>query len=243
MQHDLEAVRHVDGSHVVVFSGAGLSAESGIPTFRDATADALWSRFDPMELASEAGFRRQPEVVRAWYHWRRTKVCESEPNPAHIALAASGYPQVTQNVDDLLERAGADPQKVHHLHGTILHDHCMDGCGCSVPFGGQKTQAPGICPECGAFLRPSVVWFGESLPMETWQRACQLCEQATCLIVVGTSGLVFPASELIEICIASGGTVLNVNPHESNVDARADVNLRAAASEMIPRVLKLLSTP
>lgn len=154
---------------VAVFSGAGLSAESGIATFRGHADDTLWSRYDPMELASPEGFAADPERVIAWYNWRRGKLAAARPNPAHVALAA--HPElveITQNVDDLLERAGVRDESVHHLHGTIGKDRCNAACGYEETVDLANAPPARACPRCAAPMRPAVVWFGEALPQSVW---------------------------------------------------------------------------
>jgi NAD-dependent deacetylase len=182
-----------------VFSGAGLSAESGIATFRGNDGDALWSQFNPMELASAAGFDDNPARVIDWYNWRRGRLANARPNAAHVALAQ--HPrlvQITQNVDDLLERAGVPASGVLHLHGTIGRDRCNGGCGYEEAVDLGEPPPLRRCPRCGAYLRPAVVWFGEALPPVVWQEAQQLCTALDCLVVVGTSATVYPAAGLIE---------------------------------------------
>ena len=223
----------------VVFSGAGLSAASGIPTFRGRTDHALWSRYDPLQLASLDGFRRDPDLVKAWYAWRRGLVAAARPNAAHRAIAGLDRAiLITQNVDDLQERAGVAPERVLHLHGSIMHDRCHAGCG----WFERAVEEPGPdgdprCPECGGVIRPAVVWFGEGLPRETWDRALSACAAADLLLVVGTSGSVQPAATLVEIASEAGAFVLNVNPEPTPIDSFSDATLNEPATEILPRLL------
>ena len=230
--------RFADARCPVVFSGAGLSAESGVPTFRGRTDHALWSRYDPQQLASVEGFAGSPDVVLAWYAWRRRLVMDARPNAAHEALARwRGATLVTQNVDDLQERAGTEPDRVLHLHGSIMQDRCHAACGWSNPVDPTSPHVGGSCPNCGARARPGVVWFGEALPQETWALATQACSGADLLLVVGTSGVVQPAASLVELAASAGAYVVNVNPERTPLDAISDTCLHAAATEVLPGLL------
>ncbi|MHC4948201.1 MAG: SIR2 family NAD-dependent protein deacylase [Planctomycetota bacterium] len=220
--------------HPVSFSGAGLSAESGIPTFRDASA-GLWAKHDPMQLASPQGFAEDPQLVLEWYAWRRQAVSGAEPNPAHHALAARpDIVHVTQNVDDLLERAGA--REVIHLHGTIMADRCHAACGYERPAAPAPLETD-TCPRCGAPLRPAVVWFGEMLPPAAWAAAERACTTCDVLLVVGTSAVVYPAAGLIGLAKSAGAKVVIVNTESSDASDLADVELLGPAGEIVPRVL------
>lgn len=206
---------------VVVFTGAGVSAESGIPTFRDALT-GLWENFDASRLATSQAFQTDPSLVWGWYEWRRLKVVQARPNPAHIAIAelAKHVPHltvVTQNVDDLHERAGS--QDVVHLHGSLHSPRCID---CSAPFlealptppmaeGGDRIDPP-HCRACGGLVRPGVVWFGEMLPQVEWATALEAAEGCDFLLSIGTSGVVYPAAELPLRALGRGATVVHVNP-------------------------------
>ena len=231
-----DARRILDGaSRIVSFSGAGLSAESGVPTFRDAQT-GLWAKYDPMRLASPQGFAEFPEVVTEWYASRRRKLADVQPNPAHAALSArDDLVHVTQNVDDLLERAGATD--VIHLHGTITRDHCESACGFeeAVDLADPPMMRP--CPKCGARMRPSVVWFGESLPPDAWEKAEQACATCEVLLVIGTSAVVYPAAGLIGLARSSGARVIVVNPEPSDASGLADVEINAPAGEAVPALL------
>ena len=225
---------------VAAFSGAGLSAESGLSTFRDPDADALWSRFDPTELASPQGFQANPERVIDWYNWRRAKLAAAEPNPAHRALAAqAGMIQVTQNVDNLLEQAGADPHNVYHLHGNLLQDCCHNpDCDRIENVDLSEPQPLRRCPDCGDYLRPAVVWFGESLPESTWGKAQALCVTVDCLLVIGTSATVYPAAGLVELARRGGSRIIVVDPNPYGADGGADLHIAAPAGEAVPRLLQ-----
>jgi len=229
-----------NSARVAAFSGAGLSAESGLSTFRDPDPDALWSRFDPTVLASPEGFAANPEQVIDWYNWRRARLAEVEPNAAHRALASQPrMAQVTQNVDDLLERAGVDAHRVHHLHGSILHDRCHNS-GCTHHEMVDLENPPGLraCPRCGDRMRPAVVWFGEGLPESTWLRAQELCTALDCLLVIGTSATVYPAAGLIALARQYRSRVIVVDPNPGAASGAADVYLSGPAAELLPPLLK-----
>ncbi|PXW92803.1 NAD-dependent deacetylase [Sphaerotilus hippei] len=229
--------------HVVVVTGAGISAESGMPTFRDAQT-GLWQRFRAEELATPGAFRRDPALVWGWYEWRRMRALQCEPNAGHLALAelARRVPQltlVTQNVDDLHERAGSPD--VIHLHGS-LHAHRCLACARphamppgvpSEPEGGRLLDPP-RCAHCGGRIRPGVVWFGESLPEQAWAQAEEAVKEADLMLVIGTSGLVHPAASLPEKAVRRGCPVVVVNPAESELDGVAEVVLRGAAGVVLP---------
>jgi len=212
---------------VAAFSGAGLSAESGLSTFRDPDSDALWSRFDPAELASVAGFEANPERVIDWYNWRRARLAAVQPNAAHRALAAQPRMiQITQNVDHLLEQAGLAGRQVLHLHGSILDDRCLNpGCGYRERVDLESARRLRGCPRCGEPMPPAVVWFGENLPQATWMQAQRLCTKLDCLLVIGTSASVYPAAGLVELARASGSRIIVVDPNPGVASDAADIYL------------------
>ncbi len=225
---------------LAVLTGAGMSAESGVPTFRDAHT-GLWSRFDPMQLASPEGFRADPPLVWRWYAWRRELVAKARPNAGHLALAeaAAHFERlcvVTQNVDGLHQRAGS--RDVIELHGSIVRSRCLAECGAlfarleELPAG-----EPPRCPRCGSWLRPDVVWFGERLDPEALAAAERACTEADALLVVGTSGLVYPAAGLPMQARRAGAPVVIVNPQPTEIDAVADAVVRAAAGAALPALL------
>ncbi len=229
-----------------VLTGAGMSAESGIATFRDALT-GYWSQFDPMELASEDGFRAAPQRVWDWYAERRIGVQQALPNAGHLALADFARRQpgvltlVTQNVDDLHQRAGN--VDAIRLHGDILADRWLGRCNRQVrgahACGPQSAEAgrPPRCAECGNLLRPGVVWFGEELPPHALQGAEQAASNCTAMLVVGTSGAVWPAAGLAARARRSGAQVMIVNPNESDIDAEAHLVLRGTAATVLPALL------
>lgn len=233
----------------VFLTGAGMSAESGIPTFRDALT-GLWARFDAQSLATPEAFRRDPALCWGWYRWRAALVRRAAPNAGHLAIAAhadAGHAVavVTQNVDDLHERAGA--RDVVHLHGSLFASRGID-CGHvvspdpilerldAVPADGAR-EAPPPCPRCGGAFRPGVVWFGEALPEDAWQRACEIVSRCALLVVVGTSGLVHPAASLPRLARECGARVVEINPVDSAVSAVAHERIRMPAATGIPVLL------
>jgi NAD-dependent deacetylase len=232
----IEAARRIiqNAGRVVSFSGAGLSAESGVSTFRE--ADGLWAKYDPMRLASPQGFEEDPQLVINWYADRRRSIAAAQSNPAHLALA--GRPDiahVTQNVDDLLERAGA--RDVVHLHGTIAADRCHGDCGFRETIDLADPPPLRPCPKCGRRVRPAVVWFGEALPSDAWEAAQRACGRCDALLVIGTSAVVYPAAGLIGLAKSSGSAVIIVNTEPSGASSIADVELLGKAGELVPRLL------
>lgn len=223
---------------VAVFSGAGLSAESGVSTFRGATADAFWSRYDPAELASPEGFAANPERVIDWYNWRRSALARAAPNAAHIALAAQAeLLHVTQNVDDLLERAGVAEPRIQHLHGVIGKDRCHAQCGYEEAIDLAHPPSLRTCPRCEQPMRPAVVWFGERLPTATWLQAEAICASADCLLVIGTSATVYPATALVDLARARGSRIVVVNTQSSDTGYGGDAELIGRAGTVLPELL------
>ncbi|SCL26252.1 NAD-dependent deacetylase [Micromonospora pallida] len=231
---------------VVVFTGAGMSAESGVPTFRDALT-GLWQRFDAQALATPEAFRADPALVWGWYEWRRHAVQQAQPNAGHRAVAAieARVPNtvlVTQNVDDLHERAGsANPV---HLHGSLFAPRCS-ACAhpASTPYGEADEPTDGPvppprCARCAADIRPGVVWFGEALPTAALEAAVEAASSCDLLVTVGTSGLVYPAAEIPQVAARLGATVIQVNPEETPLDRVATVNLRGPAARVLPALVE-----
>lgn len=222
----------------VSFSGAGLSAESGITTFRDKNDNGLWSRFDPQQLASQQGFQADPERVIDWYNWRRKTLADARPNAGHKALAQQPHwLHITQNVDNLLEQGGAAGESVLHLHGSLLQDHCNGACGYCETVDLHDPRPLRNCPQCSQPMRPSVVWFGESLPAEILQQAADAAAAADVFLVIGTSAQVYPAAGLIDIARDSGAQIVVVNIEaEGGADPR-DKYISGKAAEILPLLL------
>jgi NAD-dependent deacetylase len=230
---------------VTVLSGAGISAESGVPTFRDVET-GLWAKVDPYEISSADGWRRHPEKVWAWYLWRHYMMKSVEPNDGHRAVAAwQDYAEVhvvTQNVDDLHERAGST--RVYHLHGSLFKFRCDR---CQAPYQGDLPAMPepveAVEPPrcaCGGLIRPDVVWFGEALPTEAWQRSLDAVTAADVAVVVGTSAIVYPAAGLPELALANGIPVIEVNPERTPLSDSASISLRETAATALPSLLQRL---
>ena len=233
---------------IVVFTGAGVSAESGIPTFRDALT-GLWENFDAEMLATPRAFRRDPAEIWGWYEWRRKLVMRAQPNPAHHAIArlAQCAPQVTvitQNIDDLHERAGSID--VIHLHGSFFTPRCF---ACARPYilppgepeepeGGRRLEPP-RCGHCNGRIRPGVVWFGEGLAQGTYGQAKQAVRGCDLLFSIGTSSQILPAAVLPFEAAERGATVIQVNPAETELDKVATFNLRGSAGILMDQLIKL----
>jgi NAD-dependent deacetylase len=231
---------------VAVLSGAGISAESGVPTFRD-DKNGLWASFDPYELSSTQGWNRNPERVWGWYLWRHYLVADVEPNDGHRAIAAwqdqAEVSVITQNVDDLHERAGSTP--VHHLHGSLFEFRCAR-CGTAysealpeMPEPALEVEPP-VCGRCGGLIRPDIVWFGEQLPDEPWQRAVEATETADVMVVVGTSAIVYPAAGLPDLALSRGTVVIEVNPEPTPLSKSVTISMRQTASQALPGLLERL---
>lgn len=233
----LDALR--SARHIAVFTGAGVSAESGIPTFRDAQT-GLWAQYKVEDLATPQAFTRAPATVWNWYAWRRDLMHAARPNPAHLAIArlqalAEHVTVITQNVDGLHALAGSTD--VIELHGNIWDNVCFS-CQRSAPRLVGEGQVPPRCQHCGGMLRPGVVWFGEALPTSAFSRAEQIAESADVFFCIGTSSLVEPAASLPRYARDQGRTVIQVNPEETGHDEIASYILRGKAAEILPALLQ-----
>ena len=228
---------------VVVSTGAGMSKESGIPTFRDAM-EGLWAEFDPQELATEQGFRANPRRVWSWYAWRRRRVAEAAPHQGYLAVTElqrllPSVTIVTQNVDGLHAVAGCDD--VVELHGNIRRLRCLDAghpVAGDLPGEEDGESDPPPCPACGSPLRPDVVWFGEMLPKQAVERAWDDARRCDALLLVGTSGTVWPAADLPHIARSNGAFVIEVNPEPSELTGIANVFLQGTAGGILPRLVE-----
>jgi NAD-dependent deacetylase len=219
---------------VVVLTGAGISAPSGVPTFRG--KDGLWNKFNPQELANFNAFINNPELVWEWYNWRRKLISEVEPNLGHYALVdiesrIKEFTLVTQNVDNLHQRAGS--KKVIELHGNIMRNKCVD---CEQPYEGEPIDHKNIarCKICHGLIRPDVVWFGELLPEKNIQMAQQLAASAEIFMAIGTSSTVEPAASLSHIAKGNGAYLLEINPERTPITDIADESLLCGAHESLP---------
>jgi NAD-dependent deacetylase len=225
--------------HVCVLTGAGISAESGIPTFRDALT-GLWAKFSPEELATPEAFERDPETVWSWYEWRRQLVRQAQPNAGHFALAelARRVPcltLVTQNVDGLHQRAGSPG--VLEYHGNILRDRCTVEQIVAERSEDTRTGLP-RCAACGGLLRPDVVWFGEAIPAGPMTVAAAAAEDCDVFLSVGTSSLVYPAAGLAEVALRRRATVIEINPNATDLSPHADLVLAGPSGQILPALLR-----
>jgi NAD-dependent deacetylase len=235
-------------SQIVVLTGAGVSKESGVPTFRDAL-DGLWSQYDPMKLATPTAFEANPKLVWDWYQFRRRMMGKAQPNAGHYALAdletrCSDMLLITQNVDDLHEQAGN--KNIIHLHGNISRNKCFYDCqGNPTLVDISKIEwdlesGPPPCPHCGRWVRPDVVWFTEQLPGREVRAAENASAACDLMIVVGTSGLVTPAAALPHFAKRSRAMLIEVNPAYSMITRIANVVLQGPSGEILPRVMEVL---
>lgn len=232
---------------ITVLTGAGVSKESGVPTFRDAL-EGLWARFDPTQLATRAAFKADPKLVWDFYEYRREIMRPAQPNPGHRALAdlerRFSVTIITQNVDDLHEQAGS--QHIIRLHGRIAANKCFADCqGSPTPLDVTQltwdhASGPPACPHCGSPVRPDVVWFGEMLPAEALARAADALHQTDLMLVVGTSGLVSPAADMPAVARRAGATLVEINPDETPISAIAHLCLRGPSGEVLPRLVEAL---
>ena len=222
---------------IAVLTGAGISAESGIPTFRG--AGGLWRSFRAEDLATPGAFARDPKLVWEWYDWRRSLIAQAEPNAGHYALAdlekrTPEFTLITQNVDGLHDRAGSS--RLLKVHGDIWTLRCTR---CGRERRDTRPKLPDLPPvcACGAIERPGVVWFGENLPPGIWSHAEQAAQRADLFFVIGTSAIVYPAAGLVHLAKASGAKVVEVNPAETPVSGMVDFSWRAPAAEALPRLI------
>lgn len=228
-------------SYITFFTGAGVSAESGIPTFRG--SEGLWRKYNPMDLATPEAFQRNPKLVWEFYDERRQNIARAEPNKAHLLMAEieKKFPDVvviTQNVDGLHQRAGSE--NVIELHGNIWKVRCIR-CGKEeYNYEAPLKELPPSCKYCGGMLRPGVVWFGESLPYDELSRAFEIAERSSFFIVVGTSCQVYPAAQLPFVAKQKGSKVIEINPEYTPVSDIADISIRKKATEGMEEVFKIL---
>lgn len=228
-----------DCRRCVVLTGAGISAESGVPTFRG--KEGLWGKFKPEELATMDAFVANPDIVWEWYSWRRELLDSIRPNAAHYALTQieqlfDQFQLITQNVDGLHQAAGS--KEVLEMHGNIRHNKCVD---CNCPFEGKPNINPNripACQTCGGKIRPDVVWFGELLDPATIDRAFELSEKADLFFSIGTSSLVQPAAALPVAAARHGATLVEINPEHTPISEIADFYFPAPAGEFLPELMQ-----
>lgn len=229
-----------DARHVCVLTGAGVSAESGVPTFREAQ-DGLWSRYSPQELATPEAFLADPALIWRWYRWRRDLVAAAEPNAGHIALAklAELVPRltlITQNVDNLHQRAGSTG--VIEFHGNLFEDRCFVEHTNAV---GDPTAEVPRCPQCGANLRPGVVWFGEAIPDRALNESFAAASDCDVFLSVGTSSEVYPAAGLADLARENRALVAEINPQPTRQAARFDLVIAAKSGTALPKLVESLA--
>lgn len=219
---------------VAVLTGAGISAESGIPTFRG--PGGLWRTYRPEDLATPEAFSRDPKLVWEWYDWRRGVIAEAQPNAGHLALSeldrrAKQFTLITQNVDGLHDRAGS--RNILKVHGDIWTVRCE---ACGRERADDRPSIPDLPPRCacGGIERPGVVWFGEALPARVWSRAEKSAREADVFFVIGTAAVVFPAAGLVALAKSAGAKVVEINIAETPVSGLVDASLRGPAAEILP---------
>lgn len=228
----IRAIREKTPKRVVVFTGAGVSADSGIPTFRG--AGGLWRNFRSEDLATPEAFRNDPQLVWEWYEWRRGLIRDAKPNAAHEAIARlRDAVVVTQNVDNLHTRAGS--HDVVELHGNLFRVRCTRE-GTIQPREEAFTEIPPHCA-CGGMLRPDVVWFGEALPDDAVTRTVSVIRAADLLLVIGTSGVVYPAAGFVSL---HRGLSIEINPEASGVSSACTFKVQARAADAAPPIINAL---
>ncbi len=232
----VRALRNAE--QIAVITGAGVSAESGIPTFRDAQT-GLWEQYDPEDLATPQAFRHNPKLVWEWYAWRRELVANCKPNPAHHALAkwethVPNFTLITQNIDGLHHLAGS--KNIIELHGNLGRTKCFAN---EHPVNRwDETVIPPICPSCGSLLRPDVVWFGEGLSRADLMRAAVVAADADIIFSIGTSSLVYPAAQLPLLTYENGGPIVEINPLETPLTPFATFAFAEKAGEFLPNLVE-----
>jgi NAD-dependent deacetylase len=226
---------------IAILTGAGVSAESGVPTFRD--PGGLWSQFRPEELANVDAFIRNPQLVWEWYQYRRRVISEVAPNPGHFALAEMqtllpDCTLVTQNVDNLHQRAGSGD--VVELHGSIARNFCLDCRRDAGPLDIAEGGAVPSCTSCGGMIRPGVVWFGEMLPNEQLRRASDAAARCQLFLTIGTSGEVYPAAQLPGLAREHGAYVVEINPRPSSIAHRMHECIEGPSGIVLPAMVDVM---
>jgi len=236
----LEAKKIIDNaSNVTVLSGAGISAESGIPTFRG--EDGLWKNFRPEDLATPEAFSKDPKLVWEWYEWRRKLIKDSKPNPGHYALAdleqqVADYTLITQNIDGLHQMAGS--RNIVEMHGNLWQIRCTN-CGnieqnFEVPF----KELPPLCKDCNSLGRPNIVWFGEMIPMPIIDKSLTSIENCQVMLIIGTSGVVEPAASMGLVAKQTGKTVIEINLETTPNSNFYDLSINGKSGEILPQIFR-----
>lgn len=228
-----------EAENVVFFTGAGISAESGISTFRG--TDGIWNKLKPEELANFDAFLKNPDRVWDWYQYRRHIIDTSKPNPAHLAIAEmqdyfKSLSVVTQNVDNLHRRAGS--RTVYELHGNIERNYCIE---CKTPYNSPEFASGGKvprCEKCGGLIRPDIVWFGEMLPEEDFSMSEKAAEKCDVMFAVGTSAVVYPAARIPLLARRFGAYLVEINLEETELSPLANYVLLGKAGEILPGILE-----
>ncbi|HLJ46832.1 MAG TPA: NAD-dependent deacylase [Bryobacteraceae bacterium] len=235
----MDAIRQLlrEARSIAVLTGAGVSAESGVPTFRG--ADGLWKQYRALDLATPEAFERDPKLVWEWYDWRRSLISKARPNSAHLALAelerqSRHFTLITQNVDDLHDDAGS--RNILKVHGSIWIVRCTE---CGRERTDRRVPLPELPPkcDCGGLLRPGVVWFGESLPAGIWEKAEEAAHDAAVFLVIGTSAVVYPSAGLVQTSRRGGAKVIEINVETTPVSGTVDECLLGSAAELLPRLM------
>lgn len=243
MQDKIQEARDAIASaeKLLVFTGAGISKESGVPTFRE--AGGLWEKFKAEDFATLEAFKRRPKEVWEWYRFRRNLARKAEPNPAHYAVAKletlhDDFMVATQNIDNLHQRAGA--KKVLELHGNIMRSYCLK-CGHKVDESEHELEGEvPTCPkgDCGGVMRPDVVWFGEFLDPKVLEQSFLFAAECDCCIVIGTSGVVYPAAQIPVLARRNDACIIEINPEPSALTRIADYFLKGKAGEIMPMLVE-----
>ncbi len=224
---------------MAVLTGSGISAESGVPTFRDAQT-GLWEKYDPLQLATPEAFLENPELVWSWYKWRRQLIKNAAPNPGHFSLVDfeskfDNFTLITQNVDGLHQRAGS--KNIIELHGNINRSRCWrDNHQFDVPP--DNCPKLPLCPICSQFLRPDVVWFGEEMPVEELETASSAASSCDIFFSIGTSAVVYPAASLIPMASSQGAAIVEINLELTPISTLADYFLQGKSGQILPNLYK-----
>ncbi|MBI3189632.1 MAG: NAD-dependent deacylase [Ignavibacteriales bacterium] len=230
-----------NAERVVVFTGAGISAESGVPTFRG--EDGIWKKFKPEELANFDAFMRNTELVWEWYKHRKRIIQNIQPNAGHRAIVEmetyfKSVSVITQNIDNLHRRAGS--KIAYELHGNIERNYCI---GCGRNYSNEEIflqETAPRCSSCKGLIRPDVVWFGENLPEDEWNASVQASEFADVFFAVGTSGVVYPAASLPTLARRAGAYIVEINIEPTEISLYADEALMGKAGEVLPKIVELV---